>query len=135
MTHAEVMDRVRDFIVNILALEPEEVLPDKRFRQDLGGESIELLELQFRLTQDLGLNVEFSKVFDRVEMTPDQQGAYGPASIARLHEAYPFLPVDRLPPNPKFEDLLGLFTVRSIGEIVWLAWLEKEAVAAKPVLS
>ncbi|MBI3758694.1 MAG: class II aldolase/adducin family protein, partial [Deltaproteobacteria bacterium] len=102
----EILERVRSFIVDILALDPDEANPDKRFFQDLGGESIELLELQFRLAKEMGVEVEFSKVFDRAQIKPDEQGIFGPDSIAKLRACFPFLPVAQLPANPRFDALL-----------------------------
>lgn len=41
------LEVVRDILVDILAVEPEEVTPDANFFHDLSGESIDVLDLQF----------------------------------------------------------------------------------------
>ncbi len=41
----EMFGRIRDIIVDVLAIEPEEITPEANFRDDLGADSLDLVEL------------------------------------------------------------------------------------------
>ena len=122
-----VADTVRGIVAEILALEPEEVMPDSRFFADLGGESIDLLDLQFQLEKQLRARVDFSRALAAIET--DSEGHITPASLRRLDEQHPFLGVGRLSTPATPTDLLDLLTTRSIVAFVERA-LEAPPLAA-----
>lgn len=111
-------ERVRALVVEELVVEPHEVTPQARFFHDLGGESIDLLSLQFRLQKDLGAQVDFDRVFAGAELTVDPGGSVAVDSLERLRHRYPFLEFDRLPQRPTPEDLKQLVTIEAICRLV-----------------
>ncbi len=113
-TEANLAPTIRAMIANILALEEDEVTPESRFFADLGGESIELLELTFQLEKQLGCRVDFNRLFSSEDLQRDAQGIVSPTSLAALGARYPFLPLARLKPQPTIEDLKDLLTVDAI---------------------
>ncbi len=51
---ASVEERVRDIIVELLGVEPERVVPEARFREDLEADSLDLVELIMGFEEEFG---------------------------------------------------------------------------------
>ncbi len=51
---ASVEDRVRDIIVELLGVEPEKIVPEARFREDLEADSLDLVELIMAFEEEFG---------------------------------------------------------------------------------
>ncbi|MBN1486422.1 MAG: acyl carrier protein [Anaerolineae bacterium] len=49
-----VFNRVKDIIVDILAIEADKVVPDANFREDLGADSLDLVELIMAFEDEFG---------------------------------------------------------------------------------
>jgi acyl carrier protein len=50
-------DRLREIIVEELGVSPDEVKPESRFIEDLGADSIGLMELVMKLEEEFGLKI------------------------------------------------------------------------------
>lgn len=48
------LDRVRDIIVDLLGVEPAQVTPESRFREDLEADSLDLVELIMAFEEEFG---------------------------------------------------------------------------------
>ncbi len=57
MTRESIEHDLRSIIVTILSVPPERVTADARLIDDLGAESIDLLDLRFRIEDALGLQL------------------------------------------------------------------------------
>ena len=51
---ADVFERVKNIIVDLLGVEPEKVTLDARFREDLEADSLDLVELIMAFEEDFG---------------------------------------------------------------------------------
>jgi acyl carrier protein len=51
---ATTLERVRDIIVDLLGVDPEQVTPDARFREDLEADSLDLVELIMAFEEEFG---------------------------------------------------------------------------------
>jgi len=58
MTKDEVFDKVKDVLVDALGVDDDEVTPDAKLSADLGAESIDYLDIQFRLEKAFGIKIE-----------------------------------------------------------------------------
>ena len=65
---------VREQIADCLATDVEEVVPEANFFGDLGGESIDVLDLTFRLEKSLGVRPNFSVMKDEAALDFDDAG-------------------------------------------------------------
>ncbi|MBI2298744.1 MAG: acyl carrier protein [Armatimonadetes bacterium] len=52
-----VFDRIRDIIVDQLDVAPEEVTPTARFVDDLGADSLDVVELIMRIEEELEVEI------------------------------------------------------------------------------
>lgn len=54
MGNADVEQRVKNIIVDLLGVEPEKVTPDAKFREDLEADSLDLVELIMGFEEEFG---------------------------------------------------------------------------------
>lgn len=124
MERDDIFEKVTGYIVEVLSVDAEEATRDARFFQDLKGESIDLLDLQFRISRDPGVEVAFDSLTRSVKT--DERGLLLADSLIALRAEYPFLPFERLPAEADIESLKGLLTVNTICELVWQCLERKE---------
>ena len=51
---ADAFERVKKIVVDLLGVEPDKVTPDARFREDLGADSLDLVELIMEFEEKFG---------------------------------------------------------------------------------
>ncbi|RME41238.1 MAG: acyl carrier protein [Planctomycetota bacterium] len=113
----EVFAKVRDVLTDALGVDEEEVRPEATLQGDLGAESIDYLDIVFRLEKEFSIKIPKGELFpDDILNNPEYvaDGKITPAGIARLKEAMPhfdFTPLEREPLVSKMSDL---FTVEAI---------------------
>ncbi|AEJ39408.1 acyl carrier protein [Sulfobacillus acidophilus TPY] len=72
-TKEEIFDKVKEIIVDQLGVEEEEVTPEASFIDDLGADSLDIVELIMALEEEFGLEIpddeaeKISTVNDAVE--------------------------------------------------------------------
>lgn len=114
----ELSDVLEDMLAEVLGLEREEITPSARFFNDLGGESIDLLDLDFRIEKHFGHRADLQKlnVADRIQT--DESGRLTVHSARALQSQFPSLDVEKLAAAPGGVDLRGLLTVHIITDFV-----------------
>ncbi len=90
---------VRRLVAENLLLEIDEVCPEASFSTDLGGESIELLELKFHLERIYGVKIQVQELAS-LDVQLDERGCLTQQSVALLKGKYPFLKLDRFESQP-----------------------------------
>lgn len=53
----DVFDRIRDIVVEELGVEPEEVTPEASFLDDLGADSLDIVELIMAFEEEFDLEI------------------------------------------------------------------------------
>ncbi len=97
MSEEQLRNELYDILVDILSVERQEVTPSARFFADLGGESIELLELSFRCEKKFGISsLQFDRMLSPEDVQRDSQGRLTPQSAAALRTRFPSLDVGKL---------------------------------------
>ena len=98
MTHDEVFAKVKDVLTTALAVDDEEVTPEARVSEDLGAESIDFLDISFRLEKAFGIKINKGDLFPENLFTNPEYVANGkitPKGIAELQSAHAFSPTSR----------------------------------------
>jgi acyl carrier protein len=57
MTRQDIEKKVTDILVNILDVEPEEVKSEANFRDELGGDSLDLVEVMMAVEHEFRISV------------------------------------------------------------------------------
>jgi acyl carrier protein len=63
MTHDEIFTKVRTTLVDALSVDDEQVTPTARLKGDLGAESIDFLDIVFRLEKQFGVTIPREELF------------------------------------------------------------------------
>ena len=129
MTYDEIMPVLSDILCEILSLEPDEVNPNANFFDDLGGESLEVLELSFHCEKKFGVRIDFKKLFDSNTLSVNDDGSLPEIAILELEKQFPFLDLQNARNPQKGNVFQSLFTVQTIAGLVQQT-LEKEGLKA-----
>ncbi len=114
MNRNEIEDRARGVVAEALDQPREKVRLDASLVDDLGAESIDFLDIAFRLESEFGIEIPEDEIwkgtFDGVPDDPDAIAA----RLARLRAERPDYPWDRLPSRMTRRDLPRLLTLRTV---------------------
>jgi acyl carrier protein len=122
-----VLAEVQSIVAEVLACEPEEATPRARFFNDLGGESIDFLDLTFRCEKRFHVKLGMEKMLDAEYAATDEAGVLTPQSLAKLQERFAFLDFSQLPEQATKAQLADLLTVEAIAQFVSQASVRHEA--------
>lgn len=124
----ELQCKVTAIVAEVLGYEPEEVTAEQNFFHDLGGESIDVIDLQFRVEKELGIRAAFQHMMSGSRWELDSDGRFTGETRVRLAEEFPFLKAEL--DGEKLATPYDLLTVRLIGEFVELAGKQTKVNAA-----
>ncbi len=121
MTHDEIYAKVKDVLVDALGVDDDEVTPTAVIRDDLGAESIDFLDIMFRLEKAFGIKIPKGELMpENVASDPNfvQNNTLTPQGIAMLKDKMPHSNFTEFEKNPTVENMSKLFTVEAIVKYV-----------------
>ena len=124
MTREEIYDKVKAVLVDALGVDEEEVKPDSVIRDDLGAESIDFLDIMFRLEKAFNIKIPRGELMPEnlvSDPTLVQNGKVTEKGIKLLREKMPFSDpkdLDTFAADPELEKMSKLFTVTMIVNFV-----------------
>jgi acyl carrier protein len=127
----EIRNELIPIIAEVLAIEPEEVTSTARFFEDLGGESIDILELSFQAGRHFGVKVPIQELAASEEWVTDEQGRLTDAALTSMKERYPFLDYSGFEDDPSRSRMTRLITVDAIAGLIRAALEEREKTQAE----
>ena len=112
----EIYQKVSATLVEALNVDEDEIKPTATLQGDLGAESIDFLDIVFRLEREFGIKIPRGELFPEsiFQGDPDlvQNGRVTDKGMAELRSKMPFADLSQFDKNPELSDLLGeLFTV------------------------
>lgn len=120
----EIHTAVQEAVVDALGVSEDEVTPDATLLGDLGAESIDLLDILFRLERKVGVKIQAADLGAHVqggisdEEFGDEQGKITPKGMAQLKKVMPQIDADALAGKLEAEKVMSLFTVQNLEEMV-----------------
>ena len=117
MSEADVFAKVKETLVEALGVDEDEVKPNAKITADLGAESIDFLDIVFRLEKALNIKIPRGELFpDNVLNNPlyVQEGKLTDAGMATLKERMPHVDFTEFQGNPDISRMGDLFTVQTI---------------------
>ncbi len=121
MSKDEIFTKVRDVIVDALAADEEDVTPQASLTADLGAESIDFLDIGFKLEQAFGFKIAQGELFpDNVAQNPEyvKDGKVTPHGIAELKAKLPHLSFTEFEKDPQLTKVGRMFTVDALVRFV-----------------
>jgi acyl carrier protein len=122
----EIEADVRDVLVDALGVDEDDVVPTATLKGDLGAESIDYLDIVFRLekkfsTPEKPFKIAQGELFPENLMTDPslvEGGKVTAKGIALLKERVPHVELGSFEQDPQVTKLSGLFTVKSLCDFV-----------------
>ena len=114
----EIYSKVSATLVEALNVDEEDIKPTATLQGDLGAESIDFLDIVFRLEREFGIKIPRGELFPESIFAGDpefvQNGKVTPVGLAELRQRMPFADLSKFEQNPEVSALSDLFTVDMI---------------------
>src|SRR5438552_8999942 len=122
MTQDEIYAKVSETLVEALNVDEDQITPAATLQGDLGAESIDFLDIVFRLEREFGIKIPRGELFPESIFQGDpemvQDGKLTSKGLQELKERMPYADLSRFESNPDFEGLRDLFTVDLISRYI-----------------
>jgi len=113
--------KVRDVLVEALAVDEEEVTPTASLIDDLGAESIDFLDIVFKLEQSFGIKIAQGELFpEGVTQDPKfvKDGMITPEGLIAMKARLPHVDFSGFEKDPRIAKVASVFTVNTIVKFV-----------------
>jgi acyl carrier protein len=120
-THDEILTKIRTALVEALGVDEDEVTPEATLTGDLGAESIDFLDIVFRLEKAFDIKIPRGELFPESIMTDPQyvkDGKFTPAGVDELRKRMPFADIEEFAKNPVAREFGNLFTVDMVAKYI-----------------
>jgi acyl carrier protein len=130
MTREDIFDKVRKTLVEALSVDDDQVTPTARLKGDLGAESIDFLDIVFRLEKQFGVTIPREELFPESIFQGDAayvaNGKVTPVGLVELEKQMPYADLTDFKKDPRLDKVEDLFTVDLI-----VRYLEGKVAAKK----
>ena len=117
MSRKEIFNSIQETLVDALAVEPEEVTENATLTGDLGAESIDFLDIVFRLEKCFNIKIPRGELFpDDLLNNPDyvSNGKFTPVGLIQIKKAMPHADFSSFEQDPDINRMPDLFTVKTL---------------------
>src|SRR6266403_6248915 len=114
----EIYTKVSATLVEALNVDEDEIQPTSTLQGDLGAESIDFLDIVFRLEREFNIKIPRNELFPEAifQGDPDfvQNGKVTQKGLDELRARMPFADLSKFEQNPEVSGISDLFTVEMI---------------------
>jgi len=117
MTEQEVFEKVQETLVDALGVDDDEVTAQATLTGDLGAESIDFLDIVFRLEKAFDIKIPRGELFpDNILNYPEfvQDGKLTSTGLEQLKKRMPHADFSEFEQNPDINKMAELFKVQTI---------------------
>jgi acyl carrier protein len=118
----EIFTKVAATLVDALNVDEEEVKPAATLQGDLGAESIDFLDIVFRLERAFDIKIQRGELFPEsiFQGNPEfvQEGRVTEQGLAELRARMPFADLSKFEQKPEVSAISDLFTVDMITRFI-----------------
>jgi acyl carrier protein len=122
MSREQVMEQVKTVMVDALGVDDDEVTQEATLMGDLGAESIDFLDIVFRLEKQFGIKIPREELFPAESLMNNPEfvanGKMTAKGLAELKAKMPHTDISEFAKNPEVSKLADLFTVGMIVNFV-----------------
>lgn len=124
MTRDEIFEEVKEVLVDALGLDDDEVTAEATLMGDLGAESIDFLDIVFRLEKSFDVKIPREELFptDGLMNNADyvQDGKMTEKGLAEMKDKMPHTDFSSFAADPDINKIQDLFTVEAIVKFIEL---------------
>lgn len=117
-TQEEIFTKVSATLVEALNVEEDDIKPQSTLQGDLGAESIDFLDIVFRLEREFAIKIPRGELFPESIFQGDpefvQNGKVTDKGLSELRERMPFADLSKFEQDPDISHIGDLFTVELI---------------------
>ena len=117
--------RVQACFIEALELEEDEIQWNSTILEDLGAESLDLLDIVFRLEREFNITIPRGQL--TAEANTEENGRLTESGVERLRELMPEVPADEIQVGLKSSEVPTLFRVATFYNLVTTLMAEKAA--------
>ncbi len=113
----EVFEKVRTCLVDALGVDEEEVTPEATMVGDLGAESIDFLDIVFRLEKTFNVKIPRGELFPEDILSNAQyvqDGKVTAEGLAQLKQRMPFADLSKFEADPRVTHFGNMLTVQDL---------------------
>ena len=113
----EIFEKVRNALVDALGVDEDDVRSDATMVGDLGAESIDFLDIVFRLEKAFGIKIPRGELFPEDVLSSSEfvnNGKVNAAGIAALKSRMPFADLAKFEANPSVQNFANTLTVEDM---------------------
>ena len=118
MSRDEIFQQVQGVLVDALGVDDNEVTPEATLMGDLGAESIDFLDIVFRLEKAFGIKIPREELFPAESLMNNSQyvvnGKLTEAGLSELRKKMPHTDITEFEKDPNINKLGNLFNVKAI---------------------
>lgn len=117
MSREEIFRSVQETLVDALGVDDDEVSAEATLKGDLGAESIDFLDIVFRLEQSFNIKIPRGELFpEDLLNNPEyvENGKMTEVGLASLKAAMPFADFSKMEADPDVSKMPDLFTVDTL---------------------
>ncbi|MBI1373471.1 MAG: acyl carrier protein [Phycisphaera sp.] len=120
-THEEVFEQVREVLVDALGVDDDEVTADATLTGDLGAESIDFLDIVFRLEKAFSIKINQEELFPQNVLQDEQyvqDGKVTDKGMEELRKRLPHANFDKFDADRDVNNFGEVFTVEAVTKFV-----------------
>ncbi len=120
-TKEEVYEKIKVALTDALGVDEEDITPEATLVGDLGAESIDFLDIVFRLEKAFDIKIPRNELFPEDVLTDPkyvQDGKVTDVGLAELRQRMPFADLDVFAKNPVVQDFANVLTVADMCRFV-----------------
>ncbi len=113
----EVFEKVREALVDALGVDDDEVTPEATLVGDLGAESIDFLDIVFRLEKSFDIKIPRGELFPEDILTNSDyvvDGKVNAEGLSELKKRMPFADLSKFEENPAVQEFATSLTVQDM---------------------
>lgn len=117
----EIFEKIKTCLVEALGVDEDEVTPEATLVGDLGAESIDFLDIVFRLEKAFNIKIPRGELFPEDILTNSEyvkDGKVTPEGIMQLRQRMPFADLSNFETNPNVKDFANMLTVQDMARYV-----------------
>lgn len=120
-TEEEIFAKVQEALVDALGVDDDEVTPEATLQGDLDAESIDFLDIVFRLEKAFDIKIERGELFPEDILTNTdyvEGGKVNDTGLVKLKERMPFADLSKFEADPVVQNLGQQLTVKDMCSFV-----------------
>ena len=113
----ELFTKVRQTLAGALGVEESDITPEASLKRDLGAESIDFIDIVFRLEKTFDLKIPAGDLFPSHLLNDERfvkEGVVTAEGLTELRTKLPYLELDEFTKDPQITKLADCFTVKML---------------------